>query len=64
MSLVREAWDTEESGASSIEDGREESDEETAPKVINKLKSDEVGSSQKVSPTQSNEGKIKPCKDC
>ena len=39
---VREDGDTEESGASSIEDGREESDEETAPEAINKLKNDEV----------------------
>ena len=38
----REHGDTEESRASSIEDGREESDEETAPEVINKPKSDEV----------------------
>ena len=42
VSHVREDGDTEESGASSIEDDREEADEETTPEVMNKLKSDEV----------------------
>ena len=38
----RNDGDTEESEAFTIEDGREESDEETAPEVINKQKGDEV----------------------
>ena len=55
VSPVREDEDTEESGVSSREDGREES-EETAPEVIKKLKSDEVAV-KKSHLLKSNEGK-------
>ena len=42
VSPVRENGDTEESLASSIEDGRKESHKETAPEVSNKLKSIDI----------------------